>query len=35
MLCILENDALQKDAYLGIDMRVGDVTGHGSTVRNY
>ena len=32
MLCILENDALQKDAYLGINVPVGDVTGRGSTV---
>ena len=32
MLCILENGALQKDAYLCIDVRVGDMTGHGSTV---
>ena len=30
MLCILENGALQKDAYLCIDVRVGDMTGHGS-----
>ena len=30
MLCILENGALQKDAYLCIDMRVGDMTGQGS-----
>ena len=34
MLCILENGALQKDAYLCIDMRLGDMTGHGSTVRS-
>ena len=27
MLCILENSALQKDAYLCIDVRVGDMTG--------
>ena len=30
MLCILENGALQKDAYLCIDMRVGDMIGQGS-----
>ena len=30
MLCILENGALQKDAYLCIDVRVGDMIGHGS-----
>ena len=30
MLCILENGALQKDAYLCIDVRVGDMAGHGS-----
>ena len=29
MLCILENSALQKDAYLCIDVRVGDMTGQG------
>ena len=33
MLCILENSALQKDAYLCINVRVGDMTRHGSTVR--
>ena len=27
MLCILENGALQKEAYLCIDVHVGDVTG--------
>ena len=30
MLCILQNGALQKDAYLCIDERVGDMTGYGS-----
>ena len=30
MLCILENGALQKDAYLCIDVCVGDMTGQGS-----
>ena len=30
MLCILENGALQKFAYLCIDLRVGDMTGQGS-----
>ena len=34
MLGILENDALQKDAYLCIDMHVGDMTGQGSTVQS-
>ena len=34
MLCILENDALQKDAYLCIDMHVGDISGQDSTVRS-
>ena len=32
MLCILENGALHKDAYLCIDMRLGDMTRQGSTV---
>ena len=32
MLYILENGALQKDAYLCIDVRVCDMTGQGSTV---
>ena len=32
MLCILENNALQKDAYLCIDVRVGDMIGQGSIV---
>ena len=32
MLCIFENGALQKDAYLCIDVRVGDMTGQGLTV---
>ena len=30
MLCILENGALQKDAYLCIDVHVGDMIGQGS-----
>ena len=30
MLYILENGALQKDEYLCIDVRVGDMTGQGS-----
>ena len=30
MLCILGNGALQKDAYLCIDVHVGDMTGQGS-----
>ena len=30
MLYILENGAFQKDAYLCIDVRVGDMTGQGS-----
>ena len=30
MLCILENGALQKDAYLCIAVRVGDMTEQGS-----
>ena len=30
MLCTLENGALQKDAYLCIDVRVGDMIGQGS-----
>ena len=30
MLYILENGALQKDAYLCIDVRVGDMTRQGS-----
>ena len=30
MLYILENGALQKDAYLCIDVRVGDMSGQGS-----
>ena len=34
MLCIFENGALQKDAYLRINVRVGDMTGQGSTIRN-
>ena len=34
MLCIFENGALQKDAYLCINVRVGDMTGQGSTIRN-
>ena len=34
MLCILENSALQNDAYLCIDVCVGDMTGQGSTVRS-
>ena len=32
ILCILENSALQKDAYLCIDMSVDDITWQGSTV---
>ena len=32
MLCILENSALQKDVYLCIDVRVGDMIGQGSIV---
>ncbi|KAL0015434.1 hypothetical protein SO802_002503 [Lithocarpus litseifolius] len=35
MLCILENGALQKDAYLCIDVRIGDITGQGSTMQSY
>ena len=34
MFCILENGALQNDAYLCIDVCVGDMTRQGSTVRN-
>ena len=30
MLCTLENGALQKDAYLCIDVSVGDMIGQGS-----
>ena len=32
MLCILENGALQKDAYLCAHVRVGDMTRQDSTV---
>ena len=32
MLCILENGALYKDAYLCIDVCLGDMTRQGSTV---
>ena len=34
MLCVLENSALQNDAYLCINVCVGDMTGHHITMRS-